>query len=203
MNTLWMFCCTGQCNNMPVVRRSPEIENLILDRLAMGESLNKICQSDGMPRDSAVRFWADADSAFAAKYARARSIGLEVLADEILTISDECREGVKIEHKQIGWECPVCGLAARYQSTVFVHDLAGTLLCDGLDKPARVYEDKETRGDMVERSKLQIDARKWLLSKLKPGVYGDRQVLAGDPAAPLESRVTVEYIDKPAITDGA
>ena len=31
-----------------------------------------------------------------------------------------------------------------------------------------------TTGDMVERSKLQVDARKWLLSKLLPKKYGDR-----------------------------
>jgi hypothetical protein len=31
-----------------------------------------------------------------------------------------------------------------------------------------------TTGDMVERSKLQIDARKWVLSKLLPKKYGDR-----------------------------
>jgi len=31
-----------------------------------------------------------------------------------------------------------------------------------------------TTGDMVERTRLQIDARKWLLSKLRPEKYGDR-----------------------------
>ena len=32
-----------------------------------------------------------------------------------------------------------------------------------------------TEADMVERAKLQIDSRKWLLSKLVPKKYGDRQ----------------------------
>lgn len=31
-----------------------------------------------------------------------------------------------------------------------------------------------TEGDMVERAKLQIDSRKWLLSKLMPKKYGDK-----------------------------
>lgn len=30
------------------------------------------------------------------------------------------------------------------------------------------------QGDMVERTRLQIDSRKWLLSKLAPKVYGDK-----------------------------
>ena len=30
------------------------------------------------------------------------------------------------------------------------------------------------KGDMIERSRLQVDSRKWLLSKLAPKKYGDR-----------------------------
>jgi hypothetical protein len=30
------------------------------------------------------------------------------------------------------------------------------------------------KGDMVDRSRLQIDARKWILSKLLPKKYGDK-----------------------------
>jgi predicted secreted protein len=32
-----------------------------------------------------------------------------------------------------------------------------------------------TEGDNVERSRLQVDTRKWLLSKMLPKVYGDKQ----------------------------
>jgi hypothetical protein len=39
----------------------------------------------------------------------------------------------------------------------------------------------------VARNRLRVDARKWVASKLKPKKYGDRQVLAGDPEAPLVS----------------
>ena len=37
----------------------------------------------------------------------------------------------------------------------------------------------------VARNRLRVDARKWVAAKLKPKKYGDRQVLAGDPEAPL------------------
>jgi hypothetical protein len=37
----------------------------------------------------------------------------------------------------------------------------------------------------VARNRLRVDARKWVASKLKPKKYGERQVLAGDPEAPL------------------
>jgi len=44
-------------------------------------------------------------------------------------------------------------------------------------------------GDMVERSRLQIDARKWLASKLAPKKYGDKMELSGNADAPLTIRV--------------
>ncbi len=34
-------------------------------------------------------------------------------------------------------------------------------------------------------ARVEIDARKWFASKFLPKRYGDRQVLAGDPDAPL------------------
>jgi hypothetical protein len=37
----------------------------------------------------------------------------------------------------------------------------------------------------VARNRLRVDARKWVAAKLKPRKYGDRQVLAGDPEAPI------------------
>lgn len=38
----------------------------------------------------------------------------------------------------------------------------------------------------VNRNRLRVDARKWVAAKLKPKKYGDRQILAGDPEAPVE-----------------
>lgn len=46
---------------------------------------------------------------------------------------------------------------------------------DGLNDS---YEDedgnKRTDHDVIARSRLRVDARKWIASKLKPKVYGDR-----------------------------
>jgi hypothetical protein len=39
--------------------------------------------------------------------------------------------------------------------------------------------------EFAARSKLRVDTRKWLLSKVLPKIYGDRTVLAGDKDAPL------------------
>lgn len=50
-------------------------------------------------------------------------------------------------------------------------------------KPDGAVEEREE--DMTSHRKLQIDTRKWLLSRWLPKVYGERTTLAGDPDAPL------------------
>lgn len=40
-------------------------------------------------------------------------------------------------------------------------------------------------GDHVQRSRLRIETRKWLASKLKPKKYGERLELAGNDDSPL------------------
>ena len=45
-------------------------------------------------------------------------------------------------------------------------------------------------GDMVDRARLQVDSRKWLLSKLAPKRYGDKLELAGNDSAPFVIQIT-------------
>jgi hypothetical protein len=45
--------------------------------------------------------------------------------------------------------------------------------------------------DTVNRDKLRIDTRKWLLSKALPKVYGDKLLHGSDPDNPLPSQTAV------------
>lgn len=40
--------------------------------------------------------------------------------------------------------------------------------------------------DVIQRSRLRIDARKWVLGKMNPKKYGDKTILSGDKENPLE-----------------
>ena len=104
----------------------PEIAEIILRRLAEGEGLNKICQTEGMPKRTTVIAWASPDNpaypAFGDRYARARRDGLDAIGEGITDISDD------------------------------------------------LTEDPNSR-------RVRIDARKWLLSKMRPDKYGDRTTL--------------------------
>jgi hypothetical protein len=47
----------------------------------------------------------------------------------------------------------------------------------------------------VQKQRLQVDTRKWLLSKLAPKKYGDSITHKGDENAPLRSLVQITPVD--------
>lgn len=72
------------------VRHTKAVADHICARLASGETLRAICRDEDMPPESTVRQWyVDDRNGFAAQYARARDIGLDSMADEIIGISDD------------------------------------------------------------------------------------------------------------------
>jgi hypothetical protein len=75
---------------------------IILERLAGGKGLKTICDADdALPLDQTVRGWViDDREGFAARYARARDLGLDRMAEETLEIADTCQPGEKIEETE-------------------------------------------------------------------------------------------------------
>ncbi len=63
------------------------------------------------------------------------------------------------------------------------------------------YGNIKPNHEWIARSKLRVDSRKWLLSKMLPKKYGDKieQTIVGDSANPLT--VTVEF-KRPDDPDG-
>ncbi|SHL42405.1 hypothetical protein SAMN05216428_102360 [Nitrosospira sp. Nsp11] len=63
----------------------------------------------------------------------------------------------------------------------------------------RVKDDgsEVTDNEVVQRSRLRVDARKWYASKLAPKKYGDRVVNeheGGDPDKPLLSKIEISFV---------
>ena len=139
---------------------SQEIADEICRRLANGETLRQICKTEGMPSHPTVCLWAlglhGAPVEFGNQYARARSSGLDVIAEQIIDIADDpTGDYVETEDGQ------------------------------------RVDQEH------IQRSRLRVDARKWLLSKMRPDKYGDRTILAGDKENKLEVVVRSVLDDPP------
>jgi hypothetical protein len=69
-----------------------ETAHAICVRLARGETLRAICRDEEFPPESTVRAWALEDvDGFGARYAYARQIGLDAMADQLLEIADDSR----------------------------------------------------------------------------------------------------------------
>ena len=47
-----------------------------------------------------------------------------------------------------------------------------------------------TNYDVIQRSKLRVDTRRWLLSKLLPKQFGDKLEISGSEESPLVTRIT-------------
>lgn len=60
----------------------------LLQGIADGKSLREICRAPDHPPKWTILTWLNADADLAAQYARAKSEGLEALADEITDIAD-------------------------------------------------------------------------------------------------------------------
>jgi hypothetical protein len=157
---------------------TPAIADAICERIAAGESISAISRDEKMPSQSAVYEWLEAHPEFAEKYVRARERQADLYAAQIVEISDTFRCGEKTERKEIGRCCSVCGKDVRWLGTDWKHLGGLTPLCAGA-KAEKIIEEKIVTGDTVDRSRLQVDARKWAASKLAPKKYGDALKLDG------------------------
>jgi hypothetical protein len=115
------------------------ISALVLHGMRDGLSALKSCAKAGV-NQSTFTGWLNDDPALAKEYARAREDLIELMAQEILDISDQ--------------------------------DVGETL-------------DGKRDWAAVQKHKLQVDTRRWLLSKLAPKKYGDKLELSGDAENPL------------------
>jgi hypothetical protein len=79
---------------------------------------------------------------------------------------------------------------ARAREDLIEHMAAETLAI--ADAPVGSTDNGSTDSGAVAKQRLQVDTRKWLLSKLAPKKYGDKVTLAGD----AENPVMIERIDR-------
>lgn len=180
-----------------------EIADTVLSELAAGRTLYAICRDPGMPSDRTVRLWVMEDrEGFAARYSLARKLGrtgvghptsyTAEIADRIL---DELMEGRLLidicddpgmptartirQWVQVDRE----GFAQRYDRAreLGFHAMADQMLAIADDgrNDWTIYRKNDGTAELVldhehiSRSKLRVNSRKWLLTKMLPRIYGD------------------------------
>jgi hypothetical protein len=125
----------------------------ICSELKKGRSLDSICQGEGMPAVSTVLDWVEQDPAgFGEHYARARQVGYSLLADEIVQLSDKTHEWVMVQEL----------------------DSEGRPMADDKGEPRLKRVLMPLSADVIAHKRVQIDTRKWMLSKMLPKIYGDK-----------------------------
>lgn len=88
------------------------------------------------------------------------------------------------------WLNADAALAADYaRAREDLLEMMASDLLDIADRPVGSTESGGTDSGAVADKKVQIDTRKWLLSKLAPKKYGDKIEVSGDPANPLVQRI--------------
>lgn len=69
---------------------TPEIATAICEQLAACGSLRAVCRKEGMPdRNTVMRWVVDDIDGFAARYARAKDLGIDEFVEETLEIADD------------------------------------------------------------------------------------------------------------------
>jgi hypothetical protein len=106
-----------------------------------------------MPQVGTFLEWVAEDpSGIGKDYAHAREIGYALLADEIIKLSDKTHEWVMIQELD--------------------DDGKPVFESDGKPKLKQVL--LPLSADVIAHKRVQIDTRKWMLSKMLPKVYGDK-----------------------------
>jgi hypothetical protein len=70
-------------------KRTPEVEERIIEGLTDGVPLRVLCRQDDIPSWRTVYDWINADASFASRVAYARDLGFEAIAEDILDIADD------------------------------------------------------------------------------------------------------------------
>lgn len=120
---------------------TPELAEMICERIAEGESLRAICVREDYPSVSTFLLWVAKSDAgdpiyagLSEQYARAMEQRTEYMAEHIIEIADDAAND-------------------------FVTDDEGN---------------ERFQQEAVQRAKLRIETRKWLMGKMKPKKYGDK-----------------------------
>ena len=71
---------------------TPELADRICTELSKGRSLKRICNDEWAPSTTAVYEWIQKHTEFADKYARAREVQAEGMADELIDLADNAED---------------------------------------------------------------------------------------------------------------
>jgi hypothetical protein len=130
-------------------RYSAELADAICNHIAGGRSLRSFCQADGAPNKTTVLRWLQKDEEFARKYALARDLQADMLADEVIDIADQAEDAnigrLKIDARK--WT------AAKFAPKKYGDktELGGKVEVEDVTPPEPRHPGKDHLADMMTR----------------------------------------------------
>ena len=82
--------------------QTAQIKEEICQRVSGGETLRSICREEGKPSWVTIYRWIELDEEFKLRFARARDLGFDAIAEEALEIANTPCEGIKYEDGPMG-----------------------------------------------------------------------------------------------------
>ena len=83
---------------------------------------------------------------------------------------------------------------ARARGYALLADELVAIADDGLNDTYQTENGEAVNHDVIARSRLRVDTRKWMLAKMLPKLYGDKLEHTGPNGGPMQAKITVEYI---------
>jgi len=139
-------------------KKTQELCDTIIDQIIEGKSLVKILKNLPSPLNySTFTRWLASDEELSTRYAEAKRIQADYLAEELLDIADDGSND---------W-----------------------MASNDPENPGY-----KVNQEYYQRSRLRLDTRKWIASKLRPMKYGDRVTHGGDSDAPIVLKCNIPNI---------
>jgi len=191
----------------PFVRYSPETAAKICAGLADGRKLRSICADDGMPAEATVFRWLAVYPDFRTLYddARRGNGGTRYSPQLGAAICEALAEGRSLRSICADEEMPGRSTVFRWldehaefrvlyararavQAETFFDEtieIADDARNDWMERRTQKDASWVANGENIQRSKLRIDTRKWVVAKLSPKKYGDKVELAETADVPV------------------
>lgn len=139
-----------------------EIAVQVLVQMMSGKSVRQICKQEGFPSRDTVHVWI------------ATNAGAKLDKEEKVIpgtgFSDRYAHARKVRAAEIFDE---------------MEEIADDGTNDWMERNGKDNPGWTANGENVQRSRLRIDTRKWMLSKMEPNTYGDKLELSGNAEKPL------------------
>ncbi|KQJ43144.1 DNA-binding protein [Escherichia coli] len=129
----------------------------ICELVADGQSINKISKMPGMPTRSTILKWFRDVPEFSIMYARAKEIGFEVLADEIIDLADAAENADKdqLRRHQLMIETRKW-LLAKLQSRKYGERVTQEIVGNKEEAPVQIEITKEEIARIVQEVENEV-----------------------------------------------